>query len=126
MTVEEIYSMSKAWFFERPGSKNYDEFILPVFNKVLAEIYDDNNMLRMRNGKEALESIPYVTSRSDDLDELGIEEVYQRNVLPKGINANLLLDDDKGKMSKYDTEYENAVAQYKVILPSSYFEVEDV
>ena len=40
MTVQEMYSKTKAWMFEKPSSNIYDNYIIEITNKVLAELYD--------------------------------------------------------------------------------------
>lgn len=116
MTVQEIYTLCKAWMFEKPSSAIYDNYILPIMNKVLAEVYEENNMLRMKRGYLPLLEIPKVTSITDDLDTIGIMPEYQRDVIPKGIDSNFLMDDDLNKMSKYDVEYNNARVAHQVLL----------
>jgi len=116
MTVQDIYKKSKAWIFEKPSSSIYDDYIVDIINKVLAEIFEENNMCRMFNNLPPLTSIPQVSTTSDDLDKLGIMLEYQLDVIPKGIDSNFLMDDDLSKMSKYDVEYNNArVAHQKLI-----------
>lgn len=117
MTVEEIYKESIAWIFEKPSSQIYDNYILPITRKVLAEIFEENNMLRMKRDMLPLLEIPTVSDRKDNLDDLGILPEYQRNVIPKGIDSNFLMDDDLNKMSKYDVEYNNARVSLQVMVP---------
>lgn len=121
MTVEKMYELTKAWMFEKPTSTIYNNYIIPICNKVLAELYEENNMCRMWNGK-----LPFADGVSahlipDDGEdrlkfELDYEEEYQRDVIPKGIDANFLMDDDLSKMSILQTEYNNArVAHQKML-----------
>ncbi len=117
MTVDDVYYLSKAWMFERMSSDVWDNYILPVTNKIIAEIWEENNMLRMKKGLLPLLSCPRAQYRTDDLDDLGIMEEYQIDVIPKGIDAMLLLDDDMAKSGRYDTEYNNARVMHQVILP---------
>ena len=117
MTVEEIYRESIAWIFEKSSSQIYDNYILPITRKVLAEIFEENNLLRMKRDMLPLLEIPTVSSRKDNLDDLGILPEYQRNVIPKGIDSNFLMDDDLNKMSKYDVEYNNARVALLVMVP---------
>ena len=117
MTVEEIYRESIAWIFEKPSSQIYDNYILPITRKVLAEIFEENNLLRMKRDMLPLLEIPTVSDRKDDLDDLGILPEYQRNVIPKGIDSNFLMDDDLNKMSKYDVEYNNARVALLAMVP---------
>ena len=39
MTVQEMYQKTKAWMFEKPSSNIYDNYIIEITNKVLAETY---------------------------------------------------------------------------------------
>ena len=50
-------------------------------------------------------------------DELDYEEEYLLDVIPKGIDANFLMDDDLSKMGIYQTEYNNARVMRQVIVP---------
>lgn len=108
MKVNDIYQKSKVWMFEKPSSNIYDNYIIEITNKILAETYDENNMCRMFNGK-----LPFVDGVmqhqvSNLNDEIDYEDEYVLDVIPKGIDANFLMDDDMGKMSLYQTEYNNA------------------
>lgn len=119
MTVDEIYKLTKAWMFENPSSATYDDSIIPILNKVLAETYEENNMLRMKKGMAPFQdgvSSHMVSSLDDEID---YEEEYQYDVIPKGIDANFLMDDDLSKMSIYQTEYNNARVAHQVMVPYS-------
>lgn len=108
MKLKEVYAKSKAWMFEKKSSTIYNDYIIEIANKVIAELYEENNLMRMFNGK-----VPFIdgvgahmiTSLDDDLD---FEDVFQYEIIPKGITANFLMDDDLNKMSLYQTEYNNA------------------
>ena len=116
MTLQDLYMKTKLWMFEKPSSTIYDNYILEIANKVLAEVYEENNMLRMFKGK-----LPFIdgvgahqlTSMADELD---YEEEYLLDVIPKGIDANFLMDDDLSKMSIYQTEYNNARVMHQCML----------
>ena len=123
MTVQELYQKTKAWMFEKPSSTVYDNYIIEITNKVLAEIYDENNMARMFHGKLPFidgMSAHQVSSLTDELSDVeggkGYEEEYLLDVIPKGIDANFLMDDDLSKMSIYQTEYNNARVEKQVML----------
>lgn len=116
MTVKEMYKKTKAWMFEKPTSTIYDNYILDITNKILAELYNENNMLRMFKGYAPFMdgiSMHQVTSMDDEID---YEEEYQYDVIPKGIDANFLMDDDLSKMSIYQTEYNNARVTHQVMV----------
>lgn len=117
MTLQELYSKTKAWMFEKPSSTIYDNYIVEIANKVLAETYEENNMCRMFKGK--LPFIDGITAHqvSNITDELDYEEEYLLDVIPKGIDANFLMDDDLSKMSIYQTEYNNARVMRQCMVP---------
>lgn len=116
MKVSEMYMKTKLWMFEKVSSNIYDNYIVEICNKVLAELYEENNMCRMFNGK-----LPFVDGISAHQvsklsDELDYEEEYQYDVIPKGIDGYFLMDDDLQKMSIMQTEYNNArVAHQKIV-----------
>ena len=120
MTLQEMYQKTKAWMFEKPSSTIYDDYIVEITNKVLAETYEENNMLRMFKGK-----LPFVdgvmnhqipTGVDRDTYVLDYEDEYLTDVIPKGIDANFLMDDDLSKMSILQTEYNNARVYHQVLL----------
>ena len=116
MTVQEMYSKTKAWMFEKPSSTIYNNYIIEICNKVLAETYEENNMCRMFKGK-----VPFIDGISAHqvsnlTDELDYEEEYLYDVIPKGIDANFLMDDDLSKMSIYQTEYNNARVYHQCLV----------
>lgn len=122
MTVQDLYMKTKAWMFEKPSSTIYDNYIIEITNKVLAETYEENNMCRMFKGK-----LPFIDGISahqvsNITDELDYEEEYLLDVIPKGVDANFLMDDDLTKMSIYQTEYNNARVMHQCMLSSDVVE----
>lgn len=116
MTVQELYKKTKAWMFEKPSSTIYDNYIIEITNKVLAELYEENNMCRMFKGK-----VPFIDGITAHLvsnmdDVLDYEDEYLYDVIPKGVDANFLMDDDLSKMSIYQTEYNNARVAHQCML----------
>ena len=116
MTVQELYKKTKAWMFEKPSSTIYDNYIIEITNKVLAELYEENNMCRMFKGK-----VPFIDGITAHLvsnmsDVLDYEDEYLYDVIPKGVDANFLMDDDLSKMSIYQTEYNNARVTHQCML----------
>ena len=121
MTVQELYSKTKAWMFEKPSSNVYDNYIVEIINKVLAETYEENNMCRMFKGMSPFQDGVRYHQIPTGLDdpwsyELDYEDEYLYDVIPKGVDANLLMDDDLSKMSIYQTEYNNARVAHQVML----------
>jgi len=108
MTVQEMYTKTKAWMFEKPTSNIYDNYIIEITNKVLAELYEENNMCRMFKGKAPFQDGIANHQVRDMNSNIDYEPEYLYNVIPKGVDANFLMDDDMSKMSVYQTEYNNA------------------
>lgn len=116
MTVQEMYQKTKAWMFEKPSSNIYDNYIIEITNKVLAETYEENNMCRMFKGKAPFFDGIAAHQVSSMTDELDYEEEYLYDVIPKGIDSNFLMDDDLSKMSIYQTEYNNARVMHQCMV----------
>lgn len=113
MTVEELYSLTKQLMFEKPSSTIYDNYLIGNVNRLLVELFEENNNARVRNGLEKLTTIPSVSQRSDPIE---MEEDYVRNVLPLGLAARFLIDDDLNKYSIFNTDYNNArVMQQRLV-----------
>lgn len=118
MKLNDLYTKTKAWMFEKSGSTIFNNYIVEITNKVLAETYEENNMCRMFNGK-----LPFVDGLAKHQvsnldDELDYEDEYLYDVIPKGVDANFLMDDDLNKMSILQTEYNNARVMHQKMLPS--------
>ena len=119
MKLSEIYAKSKAWMFEKKSSTIYNDYIVEIANKIIAELYEENNMLRMFKGKLPFIDGPSVHMVTELCNDIDLEEEYQYDVMPKGITANFLMDDDLSKMSLYQTEYNNARVMHQVMVSSS-------
>ena len=108
MTVNELYELTKGIMFEKPSSKIYDPYVIPNVNRVIRELFEENNMERMFNDKSPLSKPPYVSELSD---ELKYEDVYQREIMPLGLASYFFIDDDLSKYSIFVTNYKNARIQ---------------
>lgn len=125
MTVKELYEKCKAIMFEKQTSKIYDNYVIEIVNSKLAELKDENNFMRMFYGLKPLKYVPQVTALSDELgiiddtnyetigDGLGIMPEIQLFVLPMGVVAEFLMDDDLQKKSIFDAKYNNARVQFQ-------------
>ena len=109
-TVNEIYSDTKGKFFEKTSSTIYDSYLIANLNRVLIECFNENNMERMFNGIAPLKEVPYVKSTND---EVVYEDVYLNEIIPLGLAAYFLIDDDLNKYSIYITDYKNARIENK-------------
>ena len=109
MTVKELYERAKSLMFEKQSSKDYDNYYIPWTNVLLSENFDLENSLPLRDGEDALDEIPMVTS---DTDELPYHDVINYEILPYGLAANFFIDDDLSKYDIFHTYYQNAQMKY--------------
>ena len=113
MTVQELYDYTKGIMFEKPSSTIYDDYLIHNVNRVIRELFDENNMERMWNEKSPLNKPPYVSATTD---ELKYEDVYLREIMPLGLAAYFFIDDDLSKYSIYLTDYKNARIRHQKVL----------
>ena len=109
MTVKELYERAKSLMFEKQSSKDYDNYYIPWTNVLLSENFDLENSLLLRDGEDALDEIPMVTS---DTDELPYHDVINYEILPYGLAANFFIDDDLSKYDIFHTYYQNTQMKY--------------
>ena len=88
-TVNEIYAKTKGLMFEKGTSKVYDDYVIPNLNLILMELFQENNICRIFNGKSKLESPQQVTSLTD---ALAYEDEYVFKVIPKSSFNLAVLD----------------------------------
>ncbi len=113
MTVDELYSLTKNKFFEKPSSTIYDSYLIGNVNRVISELFNENNMERMFYGKPPLTEVPYVKNRTD---ELQYEDIYLNQIMPLGLASYFLLDDDLNKYAIFITDYKNARIENKKLV----------
>jgi len=113
MLVSELYATTKALFFEKENSTIYDSYLIPNLNRVIRDCFDYNNNERMFNDKAPLQSVPYVSTFND---ELVYEDVYLHQIMPIGLAAYLLIDDDLSKYSIYITDYKNELIKNQKVV----------
>ncbi len=112
-TVNDVYKITKDIMFEKGSSKIYDDFLISNINHLLFELFHENNVMRVFNGKSKLESPQVVSARSDVLT---YEDDIVYNVLPLGLAARFFIDDDLNKYTICNTDYNNArVSNQKIV-----------
>ena len=108
-TVQELYDLAKATMFEKPTSKDYDNYIIPWLNVLLQENFNLNNHLRLKHDEDELEDCPWMESMDD---EVSYEVEMCREILPYGLAANFFIDDDLSKYDILHRYYENMQSKY--------------
>lgn len=108
MKVKEVYELTKQIIYEKPTSTIWDKYLVGNLNRLLQELFRENNMCRVSKGLEKLEHPQTIPSQNYLNVEIELEEEYARNVLPLGLAAQFEIDDDYNKYSIFHTEYMNA------------------
>jgi hypothetical protein len=108
-TVQELYDLAKATMFEKPTSKDYDNYIIPWLNVLLQENFNLNNHLRLKHDEDELEECPWMENMTD---EVPYEVEMCREILPYGLAANFFIDDDLSKYDILHRYYENMQSKY--------------
>lgn len=108
-TVQELYDLAKATMFEKPTSKDYDNYIIPWLNVLLQENFTLNNHLRLKHDEDELEECPWMENMTD---EVPYEVEMCREILPYGLAANFFIDDDLSKYDILHRYYENMQSKY--------------
>ena len=104
-TAKDVYEHAKSLMFEKPSSTIYDNYWKPNLNRILVELFNENNIARVFNGKKKLEAPQVIESASDVME---YEDEYVLNVIPLGLAARFLIDDDLNKYAIFNTDYNNA------------------
>jgi len=108
MTVNDIYTIAKDLMNEKKNSTQYDGFLVSNLNRLLVELFNENNVARVFNGKDKLDAPQVIPSTNYKQVEIELENEYAANVLPLGLAARFFIDDDLNKYSIFNTDYNNA------------------
>jgi len=108
MKVKEVYELTKQLMFEKPSSTIYDNYLVGNLNRLLVELFAENNLARVRNNKEKLDTPQTIPSTNYSDIEIEMEDEYARNILPLGLAARFFIDDDLNKAAQFSTDYNNA------------------
>lgn len=114
MNVKELSTMARSLMMDNLSSSHLDDYVLPHVNVLIAELFTENNQLRVRKNKSVLYSIPFVKSEDD---ELIYEDEMLYNVMPKGLAARYFQDeDDRSRYTMMQTEYMSARSQVMPVI----------
>lgn len=117
--VQEIYTYALALMYENlKNTKDYDQYLIPMMNILLAENFELNNNNRKAYGKEPLTEIPKVTAKSDIVP---YEPIFCRQILPLGLAASFFVDDSMNKHADYFAQYNNARVSVERAVITSYY-----
>lgn len=114
MTGKEIYYAALALIGEPKSSEtDYDtDVVVGQINVMMPEIHEINQSLRKKAGEVILTEIPSIQSLEEDIP---LVPVLARTVVPYGLAAKLLINDDElSKAAYYNGMYTNTMNQFDV------------
>ena len=122
LTVKQLYKQTKEIMFEKASSTTYDSYVVGNLNLLLSELFDENNIARVFNGKSKLREPQRLPDTNYQDIELIYEDDYLYKVLPYGLAAQFFIDDDLNKYSIYSTKYNNARVMAQKVVSLKRFE----
>lgn len=108
MTGSDIYNAALALTGEPPTSQGDYEtsVVVGLLNILLSEVFPYNQILRESRGEEQMKEAPTLSRLTDSP---GYEPEMERECLPYGLAAHLMLSDDEtGKAQFFNQKYEYA------------------
>lgn len=114
MKVKELITTARSLMMDNMSSTHLDVYAMTHVNVLIAELFEENNGLRSKRNKTRLYQIPIVKTEDD---ELIYEEEMLYNIMPKGLAARFLQDeDDRSRYTMMQTEYMNARSAHIVLV----------
>ncbi len=117
MTVQNVYDRALALMYTtNTDTTDYDDYVIPIINVMLSELFDINNGILLANDGTALTSIPTVTATTDTLT---YEDEITTAIMPYGLAGTLLTEDQ----STYNlgTQYKNKYEEMKFNAKRGYY-----
>lgn len=127
-TAYDVYQLALVLLAEKEArAKDYNVFYPGIMNVVLAECFNANNAIRLKDGEEKLpkEEMPYITSEDAKSFVIPYDAKFIREVMVFGLAAYLVLDDDKSISAAFSQQYESRLARYNGAV-SETMKIEDV
>ena len=117
MTVADVYDRALGLMYATSADKpDYNDFIIPVVNVLLGELFVTNNAILLAKEEEPLTSIPYVTAVGDTLT---YEDEVLVSIIPYGI-AGILLGEDPST-ANLSIQYKNKYEEQKLMAKCGYY-----
>lgn len=113
MTVQELFTQALALLDETTQERYTSEFkrvLIPQVNLVLADTWWLHNRMQRVEDGDQIPEIPAVTS---DLETLPYRDEINRDVLPYGLAARLILEDNPSKGQYFDAVYDRQKQKYR-------------
>ena len=97
MKLSEIYAKSKAWMFEKKSSTIYNDYIVEIANKIIAELYEENNKLyrywveEVKIGDDDITTVTNLNTRKVTSDNSDYIISYSRDFVPTNTEETPIL-----------------------------------
>lgn len=115
-TAYDVYKIALTLLAEKEArAKDYNVFYPNCFNVVLAECFDANNSIRLREGLEEVKKseMPFITDEDAKTFNIPYDVKLIRECMVFGLAAYLVLDDDRDIASAFSAQYESKLQKYK-------------
>lgn len=110
MTVKNIYLLSLALMNMTEDDADYeDSTILGMLSVMANEVLDVSNSIAKRTGRNETQNVGVFKTMSENVP---LEDKICQSVLPYGLAAKLMLEDDTTMASYFNAEYNQRLAQY--------------
>lgn len=110
MTVKNIYLLSLALMNMTEDDADYeDSTILGMLSVMANEVLDVSNSIAKRAGRNETQSVSVLKTMSENVP---LDDKICQSVLPYGLAAKLMLEDDTTMASYFNAEYNQRLAQY--------------
>jgi hypothetical protein len=110
LTCQKIYEYALALMNMTKDDADYeDSTILGMLGVMANEVLDVSNSIAQRAGRDPVLSVPPFGQMSADVP---LEDKICTSVLPYGLAAKLMLEDDTTMASYFNAEYSQRAAQY--------------
>jgi hypothetical protein len=102
-------------------TKEYQVRTLGIINTLLDSVYPASDTFRIgADGKR-----PYLPDVKDFKDELDLDARCLREILPNGLAAKLLSEENPQLAKYFQESFEQGIAEARFSVPSSFEDVED-
>ena len=130
-TAQDVFEASMALMDElneasgaadTADTKEYKNRTLPILNILIGEIYPYSDTYKSRNAGKR----PIVTAISGFDSSIGLDDYICRSVLPYGLAAHLLIDENPTSASFFQQRYDELKAMLRLGFPAEFEPIEDI
>ena len=130
-TAQDVFETSMALMDElseatgaadTADTKEYKNRTLPIINILIGEVYPYSDTYKSRSADKR----PIVTAVSDFESSIGLDDYICRSVLPYGLAAHLLVDENPTTASFFQQRYDELKSMLRLGFPAEFEPIEDL